>query len=711
MSKQRIRIAAPGKTYAVVVGVEKYGYDLLDLPGPARDARDFSDWLTKEKGVPPGNIKLFLSPLPGNEKLKTSAQPISTPATRENIKNCFFKWLDQKPGDLFLFYWSGHGLLATGSGIRRRLCFEDSDEKVLSYFDLKSLIDSMRSNSFKELKRQIYIVDACANIFTQNKLKGKLDELNIETGDDVYPDCKQFQIYSAREGERAKNYPGESIGLFSKVLMKELREASNYNGLIDKLWPPDMDKVFSSLVKAFEKMKKEGFADQVPGVAKSGIWDEELYRILSFGYEIEKTLESIGIPLAELVELVEEIADNLEQSIILEAYRESIPSFFGFAKPVPDASEPMLLFLKCILDLADTPRGREKILYPTHKFLKHLANKADIETRDQINDFLSNAVKMMCMGDLEKVEEILAHLDSIYKLELKKESDTPRKGYILIRMEPMDGKRSTYKINAWLHENNEIKQLLVENDESPIIKKKDMDDYIFRLINGAARKGFSERYLCLEFFLPRKRITEDVDQWLVKHKMTGPEKIGLRCEVVVRSSDRAEDEDSLFLKLKGRWNAIKENDRCLTLPNVFEIEDENQQGCWIEADNCDFEKLKVVLRDLHKMVCVLMVREPGICKNKKDDLLSVLLNAGIPFVMWPRKIPIEKKEDVKTGLTEIIKNGEILKLPERVLGTRKDAIKNPQQYWFGSNITLLRDDPHRLPPKDEGYKYGMGIPE
>ena len=53
----------PKKTYALVVGIEKYDDPKVpDLNGPARNAVDFAKWLLK-KEVSKDNIGLFISPL------------------------------------------------------------------------------------------------------------------------------------------------------------------------------------------------------------------------------------------------------------------------------------------------------------------------------------------------------------------------------------------------------------------------------------------------------------------------------------------------------------------------------------------------------------------------------------------------------------------------------------------------------------------------
>lgn len=712
MTEQPGKNAAPDKTYAIIVGIEKYRAADWELPGPASDARNFSNWLI-QMNVPPENIKLFLSPLPGNEILTDPDQPSYLPATKENITDCFYKWLNKMSGDLFWFFWAGHGFLTTQNGIKRRLFFEDADEYYLKNIDLKSLVESMRTDFFKEFKRQIYIIDACARKFDRNFFKGNLDDLSFKTGDNVHNDCKQFECYSAREGELAKNYPKEQIGLFSKELMKEFRKIQIDNDANDTQWPPDMGKVATSLGNTFDQMRIKGITTQIPSFVKFNDWNEKKDYILPpIREKIERILEDNGIPKTKFETLVKAIAEALEQSDIEEAYRKSVPRYFNFPNSPPDASEPLLLLYACLAYLEEAPPGKDGILHPIHKFFGNLANQLESKAKQYINNVLENAVEKVCKDDHVKAEEMYKHLDDIAKI---KQSSLHKKGYMLIRLKPLDSHQNNYIVNAWLCVDDEIHQLIAGSEGTknrsafPIekVRKEDMAEHIFNLLN-VPRNNFAERDLCLEFFLPRKQITEDIDQWIFPHDIDAPEEIGFRCEVVVRSLERVEVRNP-FKELRRRWESIGHISSTLTATTPLETEDLLQRGCYIESDKCDCGRLRVIIRDKPKLVCVLMAREPQIRETRQNDVLNVLLNAGIPIIIWPRNIPLETTGKVKTELAKIIENGKILELPGRIFQLRKDAKSNPKEYWFGRKITLLWDDPNRLPPSDEDYL--LGSPE
>ena len=90
---------APPAVWAVLVGINDY-IEYVDEPGgdlrgAERDARSIRQVLVERWKVPPENIHMLLN----------------RDATREAIRKSFQEWLGQrvKPGDLAIFYFSGHG--------------------------------------------------------------------------------------------------------------------------------------------------------------------------------------------------------------------------------------------------------------------------------------------------------------------------------------------------------------------------------------------------------------------------------------------------------------------------------------------------------------------------------------------------------------------------------------------------------------------------
>jgi len=189
--------ADPARTFAVVVGIEKYGIPGVDLDGPVRDACRFVRWLRRrEMPVPVSNIHLYASPLGTNAAELDGLDVSWKPAGRESIHKCFTETLPGKAGDLLLLFWGGHGLLTAGE---RRLIYADATEVDTLNLDLDSLLNSLHCDLFAGLPRQVAIIDACANHVEHLRAPEVFPCERYESG------CEQFVLYGARPGEVAKN--------------------------------------------------------------------------------------------------------------------------------------------------------------------------------------------------------------------------------------------------------------------------------------------------------------------------------------------------------------------------------------------------------------------------------------------------------------------------------------------------------------------------
>lgn len=87
-------VSAQGNKYGVFVGIGEYKTDIGKLPSSPKDARNVCKVFSADCGT--GNTKLLLD----------------KEATRQNILNSIIFYQNKvKKGDLFVFYYSGHGTL------------------------------------------------------------------------------------------------------------------------------------------------------------------------------------------------------------------------------------------------------------------------------------------------------------------------------------------------------------------------------------------------------------------------------------------------------------------------------------------------------------------------------------------------------------------------------------------------------------------------
>jgi hypothetical protein len=235
--------AKPERTYALVVGIEKYQESHWNVGGQADDAIKFAQWLG-DRGVPRDNIRLCLSPL---EEIEHSELTIEE-ATEHKIADLITGWLSEKQGDLLYLFWAGHGLI-TSTRNRRLLC-ADATKQNWQNLDLDSLLTYLSSDRFK-IQRHICIIDACANYILESH--GRPTNLGGKTFPSGKPrtEIQQFVLLAAGEGETAKVNTGEKTGYFSQVVREALTEESNGK------FPPNMEAIAEKVKQRFETLDKK----------------------------------------------------------------------------------------------------------------------------------------------------------------------------------------------------------------------------------------------------------------------------------------------------------------------------------------------------------------------------------------------------------------------------------------------------------------------
>src|SRR5262245_2598035 len=220
------RTADPARTYAVLVGVEKYdagaAWNKLFI---LRDVLEFYKWL-RSRGVPAEQIVTLFSP--GDESVAALAEAKVgdiPAATSENVIKAFDS-LNPKSGDLLFVYWAGHGALLEKE---HRLFLANATLTNKRNINFEKLRESLASRYFKGFPRQVLIVDTCA---TYEKYAFTFPGEPIPCGTPL--PHEQFVFFAAREGQVAKDLGEEKRGLLSRELLKQIRELDGTS------WPPDM---------------------------------------------------------------------------------------------------------------------------------------------------------------------------------------------------------------------------------------------------------------------------------------------------------------------------------------------------------------------------------------------------------------------------------------------------------------------------------------
>ncbi|MBD2692004.1 caspase family protein [Anabaena catenula FACHB-362] len=249
--------AKPERTYALVVGIEKYqnpDFNVKNGGGPAIDALKFYTWLI-QCGVPRDNICLCLSYLEENKHLFSTLNAQNNHPTEANIDKLITEFLLPKEGDLIYIFWAGHGLIDF-ERTRRLLCADAVNDNWRN-IDFKSLQDFLNSRS--KIQQHIYIIDACANYIRESQ-RNELIDIGGKTfpRGDRKPDIKQFILLATREGEKAIVNSPEKTGYFSQAVREALGQEP------PDIWPPDMLSVADKVKQQFASLNKQQVTTQLP---------------------------------------------------------------------------------------------------------------------------------------------------------------------------------------------------------------------------------------------------------------------------------------------------------------------------------------------------------------------------------------------------------------------------------------------------------------
>ncbi|GGV93780.1 hypothetical protein GCM10010230_05410 [Streptomyces narbonensis] len=232
--------ARPERTYAVVVGAERYAAGpSWDLPGPAADARRFTGWL-RGHGVPAANVFLLLDPLPGAGGPEVDVT--AGTAGREAVQEVLTRRLPALEGDLLWVFWGGHGV--TDPQGHRRLFYADAGPDDRRNLDLDAWLTAFTTDLLPGFRRQIWLVDSCQT-FVEDLGFARSLPTELPSGGERLPGREQFVLLASRPGQRAANDPVRQTGAFSRAVLAAL--AASDGGV----WPPDMNAVADTVLGEF----------------------------------------------------------------------------------------------------------------------------------------------------------------------------------------------------------------------------------------------------------------------------------------------------------------------------------------------------------------------------------------------------------------------------------------------------------------------------
>ncbi|MET7698551.1 hypothetical protein [Streptomyces sp. NPDC005485] len=637
----------PRRVFALVVGIESYGISpTWDLPGAARDAVRFADWLTADTGVPEDQVHLLLAPLERTRpdlEGRTYREP-----SKDRVERLLFKELPDCDGDLLWIYWAGHGYLDHTH--QMLLPYADATRDWTTHLNLEATLRWWKSAGPADgrFRRQIAIGDACR---VDSRAARKLTFGNNGYGArPPDPRRRQFTLYASHAGELAQNLADRGAGQFTDTLLRRLKGTTleqSVHGLVG---------IARSVQADLRELRARGLAWQHPQFVIDRDWSGST--ILGERWTDPHTAGP-GAPRLDQPAW-DELAPLLRAPDVpahtYDAYRWAF-EITGCAFPAHRGLPPG--GLAGIAHDLDARQGRRPDMPLTLPFVQLLARRsADAQWAREAAAWVERTRSRLGAAPVPVPPgpdpEVVA-------LHLRLEPDAEHDGVHWARM--------------WLHRDGRFEA--VAESERPLTMVEIRQELARYLLTASAQEVRR-----IEFHLPFRLLEEEFECWRLPIGRRGkPVELGCHFEVVVRCPDERDGVAGALWHRKWQW---------------FKAHGGHDPEAVVElADEAVSETLGTVLQATEPPVCVLA----DVSRQRLLDALDAVLDAGVPIAVWRRRGP--GRGGLGAELADEKKGLDVRQLPALL---RKSRIPRPGASAEGAcpspyPLALMWDDPERVPER------------
>ncbi len=670
----------PQKTYAVVVGIEKYDKS-GKLSGAASSSLNFAKWLN-DQGVPVDNILLFISELDENKTLFEDCKFNKNKATSNNIFKGFFEQINQKNGDLLYIFWAGHGFIVDENS--RRLSYSDDTKN----FNLSDLLKTLKTQTFPNFNKQIIFIDACG---TYAKKSGSVHFYGEELYKEEYnsgglkKNNEQVVLLATKAGYTAKYDSKENIGLFSKVLLEELQKKQKL------LLPEEMQEIKDNVVNIFKNeygnvqnpislyfIDTDGNEIGLNQSAKDNILLEKNWTKLK---EILSSIDGCILYLAcrlLLSQLAQDIDGNYPKINTLKSKHTEV-------EEIPD-----ILWEFLFIDINQDPE--EKTIFILLKFVVYLLQ---ITTSIEIGEWYREFKNQLHRQNIN-LEDVRTNIEChIRDLRAEYQSYQP---YLMITCEPNISDKNKVCLTAELifqtnnHETSSIIPIAEKMEclEKLVHIKDELDHFIDFTIKTIKLYGLKNEQLIIEIFLPNHQLIkpseESYEKIPIKIDIDGNQKwISSHYKFSLRSWSRLENIREGYINLDcitKKWNEIN---------NKPQLE-------WVDYQNFTSN----IKNSYANIVGISLLDNDKIFQHKNiinKFLQTQVINEGVPLLVW---MISDEPEQLKAEITNtVLTENNLTNLDDllAIIKNRRSYSYNhqEQQKCWGYYLGFLCDNPYRLP--------------
>lgn len=594
----------PRRTFALVAGVESYAVShRWNLRGPARDALRFARWLTGPGEVPPGHVKLLLSPLDdpdlldwdGSDALR-ALRTTYRPATEQNVKTVLLDELPECDGDLLWIFWAGHGYL----GQNRELMLPCADARPgqIRHLNLDSALRWWRTDFVKHRRfpLQAALVDAC-RVDAPRDARWNFGISDYGGGATV-PGRRQFRLYASREGEAAQNDAERGAGRFTEALLDELGERSVRDGVTG------LPGAARSIHRRFRELRERGEGWQLPQFVVDRDWEA-----CSF---LDDDLPGRELPRA--ARLDQAAWDGLGELFEGRDLPRCAYGAYAWAFKVTGCAAPLqgglpgetLLDVVQDLDERHGGRGGMPLAVPFVRFLGDRAAAGDAQWAARLRDWVRVTRERLALPPLPPPPP------------------PPRRTALHVRLESPPGGEDGFLARMWLR--RDTTEHIWESEGAPLRLEAVRDELVRQLARvGRAWGGHAEAgqpsgpVERIEFHVPYELLDLDFDQWPVPRGPGGRTRaLGLLYQVVVRCPQERED-TGVEWRVKWRWLCARDGRHADAVRVVTDAEAGDGLGMELGAGPAP--------------ACVLAHTTAG---ARTGAVVEAVLEGGIPVAVWRR---------------------------------------------------------------------------
>ncbi|MET9573301.1 hypothetical protein ABZY34_30050 [Streptomyces virginiae] len=595
----------PQRTFALVAGVERYDIShRWNLRGPARDALRFAHWLTGPAQVPPGNLRLLLSPLDEPEALDWPDSPAMAalrtayrPATEENVKAALLDELPQCDGDLLWIFWAGHGYL----GPRQELMLPCADARPsqIRHLNLDSALRWWRTDLVKHrsFPLQAALVDSC-RVDAPRDARWNFGSTDYGGGSSV-PGRRQFRLYASREGEAAQNDAERGAGRFTEALLAELGGRSVRESV------SGLPVAARSIHRTFRELRDRGEGWQLPQFLVDRDWDA-----CSF---LDDDLAAVALPRA--ARLDQQAWDGLGALFEGRELPRCAYEAYAWAFKAAGCTTPVggglpgdgLLDVVQDLDERQGGHGGMPLAVPFVRFLADRAGTAgDAAWAGRLKDWVDTTRERLALPVLPPPPP------------------PARTTVVHVGLEPPPDGGPGFRARMWLR--GERTEHIWESQGAPVRLDTVREELLRQLaLIGAAptdgggagprAPGGVDR---IEFHVPYELLDTDVDQWPVPRGPAGRHRaLGLLHQVVVRCPQERADTRAEW-HTSWRWLCTRGGRH----PEAVRVVE--------EAEVTDALGMELAERPAPACVLAHTTSAPH------AGLLEAVLEGGVPVAVWRR---------------------------------------------------------------------------